>query len=249
MLKAGPAKKLIITVNEADRWHGRSVYNALLELFRHRGLAGATVSRAIAGFTGRGSIQTINLMDGAMPLPIRIEVVDTGEAIDRVLPDVYDIVERGLVEIQDTQIVKFSGPQSVTPPPPGKEDLVRLVGKAKMLRVHIGENDKWEGEPLYETIVKRARQLDIAGATVYRGILGYGAHKRLHKHHTLALSADDPILITVIDEEEKINKLLAALDSVVTEGCLIAISDVTVVKYVGHDGSGSGEVAAPEVPR
>jgi len=251
MLKAGPAKKLIITVNEADRWHGRSVYNALLELFRHRGLAGATVSRAIAGFMGRGSIQTINLMDGAMPLPIRIEVVDTGEAIDRVLPDVYDIVERGLVEIQETQIVRFSGPQSMATeatPPNGKEELVRLVGKAKMLRIHIGENDRWEGEPLYETIVKRARQLDIAGATVYRGILGYGAHKRLHKHHTLALSADDPILITVIDEEEKINRLLSALDSVVTGGCLIAISDVTVVKYVGHE-VGAKEPEAPETPR
>jgi PII-like signaling protein len=77
MLKAGPAKKLIVTVNEADRWNGRSVYNALLELFRHQGLAGATVSRAIAGFTGRGSIQTIDLTDGAMLLPIRIEVGGT----------------------------------------------------------------------------------------------------------------------------------------------------------------------------
>lgn len=241
MLKAGPAKKLIVTVNEADRWHGRSVYNALLELFRHRGLAGATVSRAIAGFTGRGAIQTINLMDGAMPLPVRIEVVDTPEAIDRVLADVYDIVERGLVEIQDTHIVKFGTGQVPEPPAPRKEELVRLVGKAKMLRVHIGENDKWEGEPLYETIVKRARLLDIAGATVYRGILGYGAHKRIHKHHALTLSSDDPILITIVDEEEKINRLLAALDTVVTEGCLIAISDVTVVKYVGHDAADAGK--------
>ena len=98
MLHPGPAKKLIITVNEADRWHGQSVYNALLVLFRHRRLAGATVSRALAGFTGRGSIQTIDKMDGAMPLPVRIEVVDTPEAIDRVLADVYDIVEKGLVE-------------------------------------------------------------------------------------------------------------------------------------------------------
>src|SRR5450759_2155041 len=154
MLKAGPAKKLIVTVNEADRWHGRNLYNALLELFRHRGLAGATVSRGIAGFTGRGAIQTINLMDGAMPLPVRIEVVDTPEAIDRVLADVYDMVERGLVEIQDTQIVKFAAGQAPEVSAPQKEELVRLVGKAKMLRVHIGENDKWEGEPLYETIVK-----------------------------------------------------------------------------------------------
>jgi PII-like signaling protein len=99
----------------------------------------------------------------------------------------------------------------------------------------VGEADRWEGEPLYEAIVKRARTMDIAGATVYRGILGYGAHKRVHKHHAMALSHDDPVMVTVIDEEEKIDRLLAALDSIVTGGCLIAISDVTVVKYVPHE--------------
>src|SRR5512144_1524820 len=105
MLKPGPAKRLIVTVNEGDRWHGRSVYNALLELFRHKGLAGATVSRGIAGFTGQGSIRTINIVDLATDLPVRIEIVDTAESIDRVLPDVYDMVQKGVVEVQDTTVV------------------------------------------------------------------------------------------------------------------------------------------------
>jgi len=232
MLKPGPAKKLIVTVNESARWHGRSVYNALLELFQHKGLAGATVSRGIAGFTGRGTIQTINVLDLSSSLPVRIEIVDTAEAIDRVLPDVYDMIEKGLVEVQDTTIVKFATGEQ--PPPPAKGELMRLIGKAKMLRVHIGENDRWEGEPLYEAIVKRAAQLDIAGATVYRGIIGYGAHKRIHRHKTLALSSDDPIMITIIDEEEKINKMITALETMISGGCLIAVSDVTVVRYVEH---------------
>ena len=90
MLKPGPAKKLILTVNETDRWHGQSIYNALLQLSQRRGLAGATVSRAIAGFTGKGAIPTINLVDISADLPARIEVVDTADAIDRVLPDVYE---------------------------------------------------------------------------------------------------------------------------------------------------------------
>jgi PII-like signaling protein len=248
MLKPGPAKKLIITVNESDRWHGRSVYNALLDVLRHRGVVGATVSRGIAGFTGRGAIQTIDVLDLSSSLPVRIEVVDTAEAIGRVLPDVYDIVERGLVEIQDTHVVKLAGGGPEELPRPAKEEIVRLVGKAKMLRIHIGQDDKWEGEPLYETIVKRARQLDIAGATVYRGILGYGAHKRIHKHKALALSHDDPITVTVVDEEEKVNALLAAIDGVVTGGCLIAISDVTVVKYLAHgtEASRTGDSGVPE---
>ena len=104
-LKPGPAKKLIVTVNESARWHGRSVYNALLELFQHKGLAGATVSRGIAGFTGHGTRPTINILDLSSALPVRIEIVDTTEAIDRVLPDVYDMIDKGLVEVQDTTIV------------------------------------------------------------------------------------------------------------------------------------------------
>lgn len=233
MLEPGPAKRLIVTVNEASRWHGRSLYNALLELFQHKGLAGATVSRGIAGFTGHGAIHTINIVDLSSDLPVRIEIVDTAEAIDRVLPDVFDMVDKGLVEVQDTTVIKFAtGERPAAPAKKG--ELMRLIGKAKMLRVHIGEDDKWEGEPLYEAIVKRAAQLDIAGATVYRGILGYGAHRRIHRHKTMTFSSDDPIMIAMVDEEEKINKLVSALDTMVSGGCMIAISDVTVVKYVEH---------------
>ena len=246
MLTPGPARKLVVTVNEADRWHGRTVYSALLELFRHKHLSGATVSRGIAGFTGRGAIQTVSLVDLSGSLPVRIEVVDTPEAIDRVLPDVYDMVERGLVEVQATEVVKFSAGPEETPEEAKREEPMRLVGKAKMLRIHIGADDKWEGEPLHEAIVKRARQLDIAGATVYRAILGYGAHKRLHKHKPFALSQDDPLLVTVIDVEEKVDKLLAAVDGMVAGGCLIAISDVTVVRYQEHDPGRDAPEAQPK---
>ena len=234
MLRQGPAKKLIVTVFEDDRWHGQPVHQALLNLFRHRALPEAIVTRGLAGYRGRGALHTANLVDLAASLPVRVEVIGTAEAIDRLLPDVYDIVERGCVELQDTHVVKFETGERPTPEQAKEDKLVRLIGKAKMLRIHIGENDRWEGAPLYEAIVKRARQLDIAGATVYRGVLGYGAQGRVHKHRTLSLSHDDPILISIIDEEEKINTLLAALDTMVTEGCLISISDVTVVKYVEH---------------
>jgi len=234
MLDRGPAKRLIITINEAERWHGRSLYNALLELFQHKGLAGATVSRGIAGFTGQGAIHTISLVDLSVDLPVRIEIVDEAEKIERILPDVYDMVGKGLVEMQDTTVVKFATGEAPTPASEEGGNLVRLIGKSKMLRIHIGENDKWEGEPLYEAIVKRAAQLDIAGATVYRAILGYGAQKRIHRHKTIALSSDDPIVIEIIDQEDKVNEMLSALDSLVSGGCVIAISDVTVVKYVEH---------------
>jgi PII-like signaling protein len=232
MLKPGPARKLVVTVNESDRRHGKATYNVLLELFRKKGLAGATVSRAIAGFTGDGAIQTIDVLDLSASLPVRIEVVDTPEQIERVLPDVYDIVERGVVEVQDTRVVKFSDGRPAEAV--RQEDVMRLVGKAKMLSIYIGSDDRWEGEPLHEAIVKRARQLDIAGATVHRAVLGYGAHKRVHRHKTFALSDDDPLTITVIDSAENVDRLLAAVDGMVTGGCLIVLSDVTVVRYEQH---------------
>jgi uncharacterized protein len=226
----GSAKRLTIFINESARWHGRAAYMALLDLFRHRGLAGATVTRGIAGYTGHGAVSSIDHVELASALPVRIEVTDSAEKIERVLADVYDIVDKGLVEVQDTTVIKYAGDSGSV----AAATQMRLIGKAKALQIHIGEDDTWEGAPLHEAIVTRARQLDIAGATVYRGILGYGAHKRIHKHKTLALSHDDPIMISVVDEEEKINKLLASLETMIRGGCMIAVSDVTVVKHEEH---------------
>lgn len=108
MLERGPAKRLVVTVNEAARWHGRSLYKALLELFQHKGLAGATVFRGIAGFTGHEAIHTMNIVDLSSDLPVRIEVVDSAEAIERVLPEVSAMVHKGLVELHDTEVIKFA---------------------------------------------------------------------------------------------------------------------------------------------
>jgi hypothetical protein len=113
---------------------------------------------------------------------------------------------------------------------------MKLQGQAKMLRIHFGEDDRWEGRPLYEAIVERCRQLDIAGATVFRGIEGYGASTLIHRSHKFRFpSSDSPILVQVIDTAEKIQKLLPELDAMVSEG-LIAMSDVEVIKYVHQNG-------------
>jgi len=113
---------------------------------------------------------------------------------------------------------------------------MKLAGKAKMLRIHFGEDDKWQGKPLYEAIVERCRQLDIAGASVYRGIQGYGASTIIRRRNLFRFSSDAPILIQIVDTEEKIQKLLPVLDEMVANGGLIAISDVEVIKYVHQDG-------------
>jgi PII-like signaling protein len=111
---------------------------------------------------------------------------------------------------------------------------MKLEGTAKMLRIHFGEDDKWKDKPLYRAIVEKCRELDIAGATVFRGIEGYGASTLIRRPHHLSFSHDAPLMVSVIDSEEQIRKLLPFLDEMVAEG-LIAVSDVEVIKYV-HEG-------------
>jgi PII-like signaling protein len=115
---------------------------------------------------------------------------------------------------------------------------MKLTGNSKMLRIHFGEEDKWQGKPLYEAIVQKCRELDIAGATVFRGVEGYGASTLIHRSHLLSRSSDLPIMVSVIDTEDKVRKLLPLLDDMVDEG-LIAMSDVEVIRYVHQGGTRS----------
>jgi uncharacterized protein len=112
---------------------------------------------------------------------------------------------------------------------------MKLEGKAKMLRIHFGEDDKWKDRPLYRAIVEKCRALDIAGATVFRGIEGYGASTLIRRAHQLSFSHDAPVMVSIIDSDEKIQRLLPLLDEMVDEG-LIAMSEVEVIKYSHQNG-------------
>jgi PII-like signaling protein len=98
------------------------------------------------------------------------------------------------------------------------------------MRIYIGESDRWHEQPLYEALLRAMRANDLAGATVYRGILGYGAHRRVHKEKPLHLSHDCSILLSVIDTEEKLQAFLPVVDQMVQEG-LVVLSDVDIIKY------------------
>ena len=102
--------------------------------------------------------------------------------------------------------------------------------QARMIRIHLGESDKWHGKPLYEAIVLKCQELGLAGAIVYRGIEGYGTSTRIRHSSYWKLSHDDPMMLSIIDTEEQIAKLVPHLDEMVEEG-LIAISSVDVIRY------------------
>ena len=113
---------------------------------------------------------------------------------------------------------------------------MKLSGEGKLLRIFTGESDSYKGKPLYESIVLKARELNLAGASVFRGIMGYGASSRIHSMKVLRLSEDMPILIEIVDTKENINKILPFLDETVKEG-LITMENVNVVKYRHSEGS------------
>ena len=99
-----------------------------------------------------------------------------------------------------------------------------------LLRIFIGESDRWNHKPLYEAIVLKARELHLAGATVLRGPMGFGKSSRMHTAKILRLSMDLPIVIGIVDSEEKINKLLPALEQM-TSGGMVTLKRVQVINY------------------
>jgi PII-like signaling protein len=105
-----------------------------------------------------------------------------------------------------------------------------MEGKAKMMRIYIGEADRWKDKPLYNALVEAMRANDIAGVTVYRGILGYGAHRRMHKDKPLHLSHDCSIMLSAVDTEEKLQAFLPIVEQMVEEG-LVVLSNVDIIKY------------------
>lgn len=115
---------------------------------------------------------------------------------------------------------------------------MKIPEQGYLLRMFLGESDRWQGQPLYEAIVKKARSLHLAGATVLRGPMGFGAKSRMHTAKILRLSEDLPIVIEIVDSREKIDTLLPHIDAMVTEG-LVTLEKVQVIKYRA-DGAADG---------
>lgn len=107
---------------------------------------------------------------------------------------------------------------------------MKLPEESTLLRVFISENDKYKNTPLFEAIVMKARELNMAGATVLRGVLGFGAHSRLHSAKLLAISDDLPVVVEIVDTEAKISELLPFLDETVEDG-LVTMEKARVIKY------------------
>jgi len=238
---------LRVHLRNTDRhgWFSPPAAEELVRRARADGLAGATVLRGILGLDVTGKLLETGAWSLVDHVPVVVEIVDAARAVGRFLSVVERIVPEGLATLERAHVILYrqgrtaSAPRLAVPAPvaplstlPSPEEFpaMKLSEDGQLLRVFIGESDVWHGQPLYRAVVLKARELGLAGATVLRGPMGFGANSRLHTTKLLELSTDLPIVVEIVDAPEKIQTLLPFLDEAVTEG-LITIEAVRVLKY------------------
>jgi PII-like signaling protein len=203
VLGAGPAKRVTIYVGEEHKHHGQSLYAAILDFLFYRGISGASVVKGIAGFGADHHLHTDRIEALSQNLPVKIEFIESPGKVEEVLPQLRQLAGTGLIEIQDTTVVKPAETSAQKQAAESATAALKRQGKAKLMRIFIGENDKWRDQPLYKALLESMRANGIAGATVYQGILGYGASTFIRHAHRLVFSHDAPLMVSVVDEEEK----------------------------------------------
>ena len=228
MLQAGRALKVSIYLSDGATHHGVPVYSSILDFLFYRGISGATVLKGIAGFGADHHMHSSSVVEISDRLPIKIEFIETREKVDSILGKLEELAGSGLIEMQETTVAKpaqRSKPKLQMPP-----EHLRMEGKAKMMRIYVSEEDRWKNKPLHEALVEAMRANDIAGVTVYRGILGYGAHRRVVKEKPQFASHHGSIMLSAVDTAEKLQAFMLIVDQMVVEG-LVVFSDVDIVKY------------------
>jgi len=228
MLTTGKAIKVSIYLSEGSTHHGAPTYSSILDFLFFRGVSGATVLKGVAGFGADHHLHSASMVEISDHLPLKIEFIETQEKVDALLGKLEELTGSGMIELQETTVAKAAQKSKAKSNPVPEH--IKIEGKAKMMRIFIGDSDQWRDKPLHEALVQAMRANDLAGVTVFRGILGYGAHRRIHKEKPLHLSHDYSIMLSVVDTEEKLEAFLPTVDEMVAEG-LVVFSDVDIIKY------------------
>jgi uncharacterized protein len=240
-----------IHVSSLARHGSEPLYEWIVETARREDLQGATVLAGIMGLQADGTIVREQAGSVAPEVPVVVEVVDGPRHVEKLLAQVEPAMRQGTITLERAHVAlyrsgeKGSKARDVAP----RYDVVatqeasaalevktmKIPEEGVLLRVFIGESDREKGRdrPLYEAIVERARQAHLAGATVLRGPMGFGRHSRMHAARLLELSSDLPIVIEIVDAEEKINAFIPVVDELVTEG-LVTLEAVRVLKYAAR---------------
>jgi PII-like signaling protein len=213
---------------------------------RREGVQGATVLRGFYGMGADGEILELRTWSLLQERPVIVEVIDERARIDDLLARVEPVFTRGVITLERAHVLLYrtaahekrsatAGTNVVSTVHASAASGVRTMKMAEngvLLRVFIGENDRdpVDGGTLYRAIVRRAHDARLAGATVLRGVVGYGRHARIHSAKWLETAIDLPLVIEIVDVEEKVEAFLPTLDAVIGEG-LVTLEAVRIVKY------------------
>lgn len=245
-------------LDSADRAPHPPTCDRLMHAARTAGLAGATVLRGILGSGSRGIIQR-SVWSLAQHVPVIVEIVDRAERIVKFLQGPLEqIMVGGMITLERAHVMLYRhGDQHGDLGQPGElalgalleplSTLPRIEARGRMrvnetgvlLRVFVGESDRFDGKPLHEAIVHKVRELGLAGATVLRGTEGFGANSVVHKSSLLEMSTDLPVVIEIVDADEKIKRLLPHLEPMVREG-MITMEHVVIILYRHDEGAAAG---------
>ncbi len=231
--------------------HGMSpLYEWIVQTAHREGLQGATVLKGFYGLRPDGSLLEEHTWSISQELPVIVEVVDEPAPIEALLAKVEPVFREGVITLERAHMLLYrAGAREPTRPLNGR-DIIGTVSTAAaagvrtmnmpengvLLRIFIGESDREPGgdRPLYEAIVRKAREAHLAGATVLRGPMGFGRHSRVHTAKLLELSTDLPVVVEIVDAEDKVEGFLPTVDELVTEG-LVTLEAVRIVRYVSPD--------------
>jgi PII-like signaling protein len=248
MSLAGEQVLLRVYLQSADRTPHAPTFERIVKAARSAGLAGATVLRGIMGFGSHGVIHA-SPWSLVQHVPVIVEFVDAAERITAFLPVLDRHLIGGMATLERANVVMYRhgkddspgslqlgdmiAPRSTVPKIQTTGTRMRIDEDGVLLRVFIGESDRFEGKPLHEAVVQKARELGLAGATVLRGSEGFGANSVVHKAALLEMSSDLPIVIEIVDTEPRVRQLLPHLESMVREG-MITMEYVVILIY-RHD--------------
>jgi hypothetical protein len=231
--------------------HGMApLYEWIVEMAHREGLQGATVLKGIFGLRADGSLLEHHTWSVSHELPVIVEVVDEPARIEALLAQVEPVFREGVITLERAHVLLYRAGQRDAVPPLSRRNIIgtaattavagvrtmKVPETGVLLRIFIGESDRDpDGDrPLYEAIVRKAKEAHLAGATVLRGPMGFGRHSRVHTAKLLELSTDLPVVIEIVDAEERIDAFLPTVDELVTEG-LVTLEAVRIVRYVSPD--------------
>ena len=235
----GHAERLRVILGESDQHRHHPAFVELVQRARLAGMAGATVVHGTAGFGASSRVHHEHALHLSVDTPVVVTIVDRPERIDELAAGLEEVVSGGLVVRGPVEVVNGgAGRDGPGATPSGRwrteeqrgDGHMRLEGTGKRLTIYCGESDRHHHRPLADAVVELARTEGVAGATVVRGIEGFGASSHLHTTRMLSLSDDLPIVIEIVDREDKILSLLPRIDEMVGDG-LVTLEDVEISLY------------------